>query len=141
MLKRITRHKKFRRVLGTTLALAILAGFAPIAEWSQKGNAPELFAKNGDNLDLLAWPNPFSTDTQVLKIALSDKSDFAARAKVTIYNLAGKKVYSGSYRGRITWSGFDSSGNRMAPGVYYVKMLFKHDDGGVSTQWYTVAIR
>ena len=106
------------------------------------GNA--LPGKNGKNLDLIAFPNPFSTDKQVLTImekTKNSKKNFSAKVKVTIYNYVGKKVFSKRYHGKIIWSGFDSSGNRMAPGVYFVKMLFHHNDGGINTQWYTIAIK
>jgi len=103
-----------------------------------------LQAKNGENLRLIAFPNPFSTDKNVLTIM--EKTDhgvqpFNAIASVNIYNYVGKRVFSKQYHGKITWSGFDAQGNRMAPGVYYVKILFHHHDGGINTQWYTVAIK
>ena len=104
-------------------------------------SAVALSAKNGKKLNLLAWPNPFRADTEVITIALNTLKDFPAKAKTTIYNYSGKVVYSKTYNGRIVWSGFDSKGNRLSPGVYYVKMLLTHNDGGVSTQWYTIAIQ
>lgn len=100
-----------------------------------------LLPKNGQPLKLIAYPNPFKTDSQVLTIALKNKSDFKARVKATFYNFRGKVIYEKNYKGRIKWSGFDSSGNRLAPGVYFVRMYFRFFDGGVSTQWYTIAIR
>jgi hypothetical protein len=100
--------------------------------------------KNGKHLNLIAFPNPFKTDNQVLKIMEKTKNGrkrFSASVKVTIFNYVGKKVFGKKYYGKITWSGFDSQGNRMAPGVYFVKMLFHHNNGGVNTQWYTIAIK
>jgi hypothetical protein len=80
---------------------------------------------------LSASPNPFRNGTSIgFQVATGGK------AKVTVYNIAGQKIRQlfagelGSGASRIYWDSRDDCGNKVAAGVYLVKM---EAPGGTAT--------
>jgi hypothetical protein len=73
--------------------------------------------------NLVAYPNPFRD-----QVAISCSLPVVRQARIAIYDLRGRKVYSEriqmgqSAEMGIRWNGRDEQGARMAPGVYLVRV-------------------
>ncbi len=82
-------------------------------------------SRGGDDLALSAnLPNPFARSTEIaFRLARAE------RASLRIYNVAGRAVATlvdgelpaGGHRA--SWDGRDDSGNRVAPGVYFYRLV------------------
>ena len=77
-----------------------------------------------------AYPNPYNPTAGVLTIERTDGSQFAAQNDLIIYDFNLAEVYRGtvapeptSTNKKLLWGGVDAGGNRVAPGVYYVKVI------------------
>ena len=85
-------------------------------------------------LDGLIFPNPFR-DVTVLRYSLSGG---VSRGTLSIYTLSGRRIYRRELRdlteGRehvVAWDGRDQQGDRIANGVYLMRMTFDSDEGQV----------
>jgi YVTN family beta-propeller protein len=69
------------------------------------------------------YPNPFNPET-IVEYALSK----SCRAKITIYNVLGKKVrvlideYQTAGEKKVLWDGKDDQGNELASGIYFCRL-------------------
>lgn len=87
-------------------------------------NFPSGIEETHASNDLIAWPNPFS---EQIKILLTNP--FPEPATLEIFDKMGKKVNtfnipdSGSGNINFIWDGKNASGNRSAPGVYFLRVV------------------
>ncbi len=79
---------------------------------------------------LKAYPNPYNPTQGNLTIERSDGSAFSAQNDLVIYDFNLAEVYRASVaptdaptNKKLTWGGIDSGGVRVAPGVYFVKVI------------------
>jgi len=77
-----------------------------------------------------AYPNPYNPTAGVLTIERTDGSAFAAQNDLIIYDFNLAEVYRAtvapeptSTNKKLLWGGIDSGGTRVAPGIYYVKVI------------------
>ncbi|AFM13875.1 hypothetical protein [Turneriella parva] len=77
-----------------------------------------------------AYPNPYNPTAGVLTIERTDGSAFAAQNDLIIYDFNLAEVYRANIapidtgtNKKLVWGGVDSGGTRVAPGVYYVKVI------------------
>ena len=85
-------------------------------------------------LDGLIFPNPFR-DTVVLRYSLSGG---VTRGTLSVYTLSGRRIYRRELadltEGRehvIAWDGSDQQGDKIANGVYLMRMTFDSDEGQI----------
>jgi hypothetical protein len=81
---------------------------------------------------IIAYPVPYNPDRGVMQIA--DKSGTLAavsKVEVTIFDINGDQVFSRIYPGftGVSWTGRNSSGSKVHPGFYIVKVEVE-DAGG-----------
>jgi hypothetical protein len=81
---------------------------------------------------IIAYPVPYNPDRGVMQIA--DKSGTltgVTKVEVTIFDINGDQVFSRIYPGLsgATWTGRNSSGSKVRPGFYMVKVEVE-DVGG-----------
>ena len=83
--------------------------------------------ENGDDVpfvaaSLMVFPNPFSTSTRLM-VNSSDRK----KLEITLYDIDGRRVrrfhtyLDGSSTAGFVWDGTDGRGNRLCPGVYFVR--------------------
>jgi len=76
-----------------------------------------------------AYPNPYVASAGVLTIERSDGTPFAAQNDLVIYDFNLAEVYRANIAPdaatskKLVWGGVDSGGTRVAPGIYYVKVI------------------
>lgn len=66
------------------------------------------------------YPNPFRESVQII---VDRKQGSTVNAEV--YNIRGAKVYSANLTGsenRFNWEGRDSEGNKLSPGIYFIRL-------------------
>ena len=86
-------------------------------------NFPSGIEENHSSNDLIAWPNPFSE-----QINISFTNPYHEPATLQIFDKMGKMVNffhippPGSENVRIVWDGRNASGNKSAPGVYFLRV-------------------
>lgn len=85
-----------------------------------------------ENTGLKAYPNPYNPTAGVLTIERADGAAFPSPAQhdLVIYDYGLHEVYRANPQPvdspankKIVWSGYDSSGVRVAPGIYYLKLV------------------
>ncbi len=74
-----------------------------------------------------AYPVPFNPTQGVLQI--DDDGQGQNTIELIVYDINGDKVYSSNYSAVATWSGRNQRGNRVSPGLYFIKVIFKKNDG------------
>lgn len=106
-----TKHL-FKAVITLSAAMLFLATAA-------------LEAKYTPEEELIAYPNPFNPATQTLTIKPKASPTFAGSVDYTVYDYNQREVYRGSTSAgtTITWSGYDKYGSRVAPGLYFIKLI------------------
>lgn len=77
-----------------------------------------------------AYPNPYNPTAGVLTVERTDGSAFAAQNDLIIYDFNLAEVYRANIapidsptNKKLVWGGVDAGGTRVAPGVYYVKVV------------------
>jgi hypothetical protein len=80
-----------------------------------------------DMSGVYAYPVPFNPTQGVLTI--NDDTQGQDTIEIIVYDVNGDKIYSSTYSGSATWSGRNQRGNRVSPGLYYIKVTFKKNDG------------
>lgn len=85
--------------------------------------------------DMISWPNPFSPTAD--NYCYVDNLPNDSEIKIRIFNLAGEEivtfgysegeVVNGGTRLRIKWNGKNSSGELVAPGLYFYVVKTKND--------------
>ena len=89
-----------------------------------------LFGKSADMGKIIAYPNPFSVKNHNLTIRPEKSMLFEGRVEFTIYNYNEKEIYSGHVNDApVVWSGYTKSGQRVAPGLYFIKLIQTFNDG------------
>jgi|JI8StandDraft_1071087.scaffolds.fasta_scaffold06576_5 hypothetical protein len=99
--------------------------FAAAALFAACNNMP------ADDANIIkAYPNPYDAAAGVLTIERSDGSAFAAQNDLVIYDFNLAEVYRANVapidaptNKKLVWGGVDSGGTRVAPGIYYVKVI------------------
>ena len=87
---------------------------------SNDNNAVEV----ASSLNINNYPNPFNPETTI-----SFNVENETQALIEIYNLKGQSVYSHTKkellpgRNSITWKGSNNSGNSVASGIYFYKVV------------------
>ena len=89
------------------------------------------YSKEGNTSKIIAFPNPFNNKTENLTI---DKNTlgtaFNGSVTMTVYDINLKEVFEKEYAAsRIRWSGFDSNGLRLKPGLYFIRLVERDSDG------------
>ena len=93
--------------------------------------------------NIIAYPNPFNNRTENLTLAKTGPVDFAATDNVRylVYNFSMQQVYEGSASGKVVWNGFDSNGQRLRPGLYYIRLIVTESDGSIASGFLKVLIK
>ena len=79
--------------------------------------------------NLKAYPNPYNPDTGYLTIEKTDGTAFVTgQYDLVIYDYNQKEVYRANPSldatgKKIIWSGTDSGGTKVAPGLYYLHLI------------------
>ena len=113
------------RVAVGLLILAFLgAGFYSLATSQAIGN-------------VAAYPNPFNPDKYTLTIKPTTTATFDGTISFIVYDFNQKQVYAGGSvtNSTITWSGHDDSGIRVAPGLYFIKLIQTFTNGAVGVKY------
>lgn len=78
---------------------------------------------------VIAYPNPFSPETEKLTIKPATSAVFSGSVEYKIYDFNERLVYSGqTSNSAIYWSGHKSDGSRALPGLYFVKIIQTRSD-------------
>ncbi|MDH4199273.1 MAG: T9SS type A sorting domain-containing protein [Spirochaetia bacterium] len=73
---------------------------------------------------VIAYPNPFSPETDKLTVKPENSSAFSGSVEYKIYDFNQKEVYSGqTSNSAIYWSGHFANGSRIMPGLYFIKIV------------------
>ena len=76
-----------------------------------------------------AYPNPYNPTQGNLTIEKTDGSDFSTTQNdLVVYDFSLHEIYRANpqpdtLKKKIYWAGFDNSGVKVAPGVYYLKLV------------------
>ena len=90
----------------------------------------QLISGNEFNLGkIIAYPNPFSPETEVLTIKPENSSTFNGSVQFTVYNYNQREVFSGqAANSSIIWNGHTADGKRILPGLYFIKIVQTRSD-------------
>lgn len=80
---------------------------------------------------LKVYPNPYNPENGVLTIERTDGGSFSTmQNELIVYDYSLREVYrtnllpvAGSADKKLIWSGLDSAGIRVSPGLYYLKVI------------------
>ncbi len=117
----------------TKIGVALLAFFTVIssvnAKWKEIG-------------DVIAYPNPFNPVKEILTIKPANAAAFDGQVEYIVYNYHQQEVYSGSAtNSAIVWGGYTKSGNQMAPGIYFIKLILTGSDNSTGVKIIKVIIQ
>jgi len=78
---------------------------------------------------IIAYPNPFSPETDVLTIKPESSSTFNGSVEFKVYNFNEKEVFAGqAANSQIIWNGHTADGKRLLPGLYFIKIIQTRSD-------------
>jgi hypothetical protein len=91
--------------------------------------------------ELLVSPNPFNGVASVAILL-----DGVARVSVGVFdvhgrhvaNLADRELDAGFHR--LTWAGQDDRGRRVGAGLYFVRCVFRSEDGSSASRWARLSV-
>lgn len=91
-----------------------------------------------DDSSFKAYPNPYNPNNGVLTMEkLSGTYATTDHHDLVVLNYALAEVYRSTVApnavGKITWAGIDSSGSKVSPGIYYVKIIVSRSTGTEGT--------
>ena len=98
-----------------------------------------------DTGKIYAYPVPFNPKKGVLTVR-SENALTLSSVKMTVYDINGDKVFSRTYAAMDTaglkWSGRNSKGNYVKPGLYILKLVLEDDStGGYKKELIRVLVR
>lgn len=102
-----------------------------------------IWGKNFD-LNVISFPNPFNPSLQTLTIQPSKEVlfPFTSTLSVIIYDINFKKILEDNQQiGSFRWSGFTLGGQRVAPGLYYFKIIEERMDKSIGMAWIKILVR
>lgn len=124
----LERLKRKRKTFFALLLLFVSFGDSQ-AEWKEIG-------------DVIAYPNPFNPVTDILTIKPADAAVFDGTVRYIVYNYHQQEIYSGSaVQSAIVWGGYTQSGNKIAPGIYFIKLILTGSDNTTGTKMIKVIIQ
>jgi endoglucanase len=112
----IGKHVWFDNIMITDLDTAVVRVTQPVGIGT--------IAKPGEGISI--WPNPMK---EVLNIEICYPPDEIR--EVSVSGLSGAKIATietGNYQGYpdyLTWDGHDGNGAELAPGIYFIKVVFR----------------
>ena len=94
-----------------------------LAAWFTLGG--NLQAKYVTEDEIIAYPNPLNPVSETLTIKPKNSAGFAGTVEYIVYDYNQREVYrnTSSAGSSIRWSGYDAAGRRVAPGLYYIKLI------------------
>ena len=100
-----------------------------------------LSAKAVDMGDVKAYPNPLAASSQNLTIE-KKTGTFSSNVTMIVYDFNLKKVFEQSSGGaKIFWNGHNSGGEKVAPGLYFIKLIEIQSDASVATKFIKLLIK
>ena len=80
---------------------------------------------------LSRYPVPFNPHQQILTVNYQSGGTAAGRIMFEVFDINGDRVFSGDYSSfPIKWGGYASSGSRVKPGMYIIKVRVENITAG-----------